>query len=62
MVLILAREPMELLAIDFLSLGKGKGGFEHVLVVANSFTKYSWAFPTCIHQASTKESCCARSW
>ena len=33
MVPILAKEPMELLAIDFLSSEKGKGGFEHVLVV-----------------------------
>ncbi|KAL9972949.1 hypothetical protein ACROYT_G019349 [Oculina patagonica] len=53
MVPILAREPMELLAIDFLSLEKGKGGFEHVLVVTDSFTKYSWAFPTCNQQAPT---------
>ena len=52
MVPILAREPMELLAIDFLSLEKGKGGFEHVLVVTNSFTRYSWAFPTHNQQAS----------
>ncbi len=53
MVPILAREPMELLAIDFLSLEKGKGGFEHVLVVTDSFTKYSWAFPTHNQQAPT---------
>ena len=53
MVPILAGEPMELLAIDFLSLEKGKGGFEHVLVVTDSFTKYSWAFPTRNQQAST---------
>ena len=43
---------MELLAIDFLSLEKGKGGFEHVLVVTDSFMKYSWAFPTCNQEAS----------
>ena len=53
MVPILAREPIELLAIDFLSLEKGKGGFEHVLVVTDSFTKYSWAFRTRNQQAST---------
>ena len=41
MVPILTREPMELLAIDFLSLEKGKGGFKHVLVVTDSFMKYS---------------------
>lgn len=38
MVPILASEPMKLLAIDFLSLEKRKGGFEHVLVVTDSFT------------------------
>lgn len=53
MVPILAREPMELLAIDFLSLEKGKGGFEHVFVVTDSFTKYSWAFPTRKQQTPT---------
>ena len=53
MVPILAREPMELLAINFLSLEKGKGCFKHVLVVTDSFMKYSWAFPTRNQQAST---------
>ena len=46
LVPILATEPLELLAIDFLSLEKGKRGYENVLVVTDSFTKYSWAFPT----------------
>ena len=53
MVPIIASEPMELLAIDFLSLEKGKGGCEHVLVVTDSFTKYSWAFPTRNQKAPT---------
>ena len=51
MVPIPAREPMELLAIDLLSLEKGKGGFKHVLVATNSFTKCFWAFPTRNQQA-----------
>ena len=42
----IAKEPMELLAIDFLSLERGKGGFENILVVTDSFTNFSWAFPT----------------
>lgn len=46
MVSISTTEPMELLAIDFLSLERGKGGFESILVVTDSFTKYNWAFPT----------------
>lgn len=44
---------MELLAIDFLSPEKGKGGYEHVLVVTDSFTKCLWALPTRNQQAST---------
>lgn len=53
MVPITTSELMELLAIDFLSLEKGKGGCDHVLVVTNSFTKYSWVFPTRKQKAST---------
>lgn len=49
---ILVGELMELLAIDFLSLEKGKGGYEHVFVVTGSFTKYLWVFPTQNQQAS----------
>ena len=49
----LAKEPMELLAIDFLSLERGKGGFENILVVPDSFTKFPWAFPTRYQKATT---------
>ena len=49
----IAKEPMELLAIDFLSLEKGKGWFENILVVTDSFTKFSWAFPTQRQKATT---------
>ena len=49
----IAKEPMELLAIDFLSLEKGKGGFENILVVTDSFTKFSWAFPIQDQKATT---------
>ncbi len=44
LVPILASEPMELLAIVFLIIEKGEGGYEYVLVVMDSFTKYSWPF------------------
>ena len=53
MLPILVREPMKLLAIDFLSLEKGKGGFKNMLVVTDSFMKYFWAFPTSNEQASS---------
>ena len=49
----IAKEPMELLAIDFLFLEKGKGGFENILAVTDSFTKFSWAFPTRDQKATT---------
>ena len=42
----IAKQPMELPAIDFLSLEKGKGRFENILVVTDSFTKFSWTFLT----------------
>ncbi len=44
---------MELLAMDFLSLEKGKGGYENILVVTDAFTKFSWAFPTRNQKATT---------
>ena len=51
MVPIFASEPMKLLAIDFHSLEKGKGGSEHVLAVTDNFTPghtqpvTSWPLP-----------------
>ncbi|KAJ8020637.1 hypothetical protein HOLleu_40281 [Holothuria leucospilota] len=42
---LLAFRPLELVAIDFLKLDKGKGGYEDVLVVTDVFTKYSQAIP-----------------
>ena len=42
---LLAFRPMELVAIDFLKLDKGKGGYEDVLVITDAFTKYSQAVP-----------------
>ena len=32
--------------MDFLQLVKGKVGYENVLVVTDSFTKFAWAFAT----------------
>ena len=50
---IFTTEPMELLAMDFLSIERGKGGYENILVVTDSFTKYAWAFPTRNQKATT---------
>ena len=42
---LLAFSPQELLAIDFLKLDKGKGGFEDVLVMTDAFSKFALAVP-----------------
>ena len=39
--------------MDFLSIERGKGGYENILVVTDSFTKYAWAFPTRNQKATT---------
>ena len=42
---LLAFKPMELIAIDFLKLDRGRGGYEDVLVVTDAFTKFAQAIP-----------------
>ncbi|PIK40532.1 putative transposon Ty3-I Gag-Pol polyprotein [Apostichopus japonicus] len=42
---LLAFRPQEMLAIDFLKLDRGRGGFEDVLVMTDAFTKYAQAVP-----------------
>ena len=39
--------------MDFLSLEKGKGGYENILVVTDAFTKFAWAFPARNQKATT---------
>lgn len=45
LVSIISTQPMELLCVDFLSLERSKGGFEHILVITDHFTRYAQAFP-----------------
>ncbi|XP_022099338.1 uncharacterized protein LOC110983943 [Acanthaster planci] len=45
--------PLELVCIDFLSLERSRGGFEHVLVVTDHYTRYAHSYPTRDEKATT---------
>lgn len=49
---LLAGKPLELLAMDFVKIDKGKGGYENVLVFTDAFTKFAQAVP-CKDQSAT---------
>ena len=49
----IAKEPMELLAIDFLSLERGKVGLTTFWLSQTASPKFSWAFPTRDQKATT---------
>ena len=53
LVNISTSRPLELVCIDFMSLEMSKGGFQHILVVTDHFTKYALAFPTRNKEART---------
>ena len=50
---LLAKHPLDILAMDFTLLEKSSDGFENVLVLTDVFTKFTLAIPTKNQKAST---------
>lgn len=50
---ILTSAPLELLAVDFLSIGHPEDAYHNVLVMVDHFTKYAWAAATRDQTATT---------
>lgn len=45
--------PLEVVALDFLSLGRPSDSYQNILVMTDMFTRYSWAVPTRDQTAKT---------
>lgn len=46
LVNIQSSESLELVCLDYLTLETSKGGYQHILVITDHFTKYAVAIPT----------------
>ena len=46
MVSIQSTQPLEIVCMDFLTLETSKGGYHHVLVITDHYTRYAQAVPT----------------
>ena len=51
MVNIVTHQPLELVSMDFLTLELSKGGYQHILVITDHYTKYAVAVLTRNHTA-----------
>ena len=59
---VIAKKPLEIVAIDFTQLEKGVGGIENVLVMTDVFTKYTQAIPTRDQKAKTVAKILLKEW
>jgi hypothetical protein len=46
LVPIATSSPLELACVDFFTLEKSKGGYQHILVITDHYTRYAQAIPT----------------
>ena len=53
LVVVVSTYPMDLVCMDFLSLEMSAGGYEHILVITDHFTRYAQAIPSRNQTAET---------
>ena len=53
LVNIKTTQPLKLVSVDYMTLEMSKGGYQHILVTADHFTRYAWAVPTKNQSART---------
>ena len=53
LVNIITSQPLELVCMDYLSVETSSGGYQHMLVITDHFTRYAQAFPTRNQTAKT---------
>ena len=59
---IVAREPMEVVAVDFTVLEPASDGRENILVITDIFTKWTACVPTHDQKATTVARALSRKW
>ena len=59
---LLARKPLEVLAMDYTLLEPASNSMKNVLVITDAFTKYTMAIPTRDQKASTVAKVLVREW